>query len=321
MNFSARIEDCNQSPMRKFHAAAEEAKKRGVRIYQLNIGQPDIATPPVYFDAIDRFTAQTLAYAPSPGVPELISQLIRYYGRLGADYAPDDVLITTGGSEALAILMNCILDPGSEVIVPEPFYPNYYTFVSMAGGVIRPLPTCVEDDYFYADKEKLESLINARTRAILFTNPGNPTGAVLTESQMRTIADVAKAHGLFVIADEVYREFVYAGEPLLTIGMYEDLAENAVIIDSVSKRFSACGARVGALITKNKALSRHALKLCQSRLSVSTQNQIAAAALFDVDERYFLICEGNTSTGGIRSIAVSVPCRALSAPSRRERFT
>jgi aspartate aminotransferase len=183
--------------------------------------------------------------------------------------------------------MNCILDPGDEVIVPEPFYPNYHSFIGVAGGVVCPLPTSVDENYFYADREKLESRINERTRAILFTNPGNPTGAVLKEPEMRVIADVAKAHDLFVIGDEVYREFVYGGEQLLTIGMYEDLAENAVVIDSVSKRFSACGSRVGALITKNRTLRQNALKLCQSRLSVSTQNQIAAAALYDVDERYF----------------------------------
>ncbi|MEA5049322.1 MAG: pyridoxal phosphate-dependent aminotransferase [Eubacteriales bacterium] len=287
MRFSEHIHHCSQSPMRKFHTDAEQAKGRGIKIYHLNIGQPDIETPRSYFEAIRGSVPPTLAYAPSPGIPALISQITRYYRELGADYAPDDVLITAGGSEALSILMNCILDPGSEVIIPEPFYPNYHAFVEMAGGVIRPLPTKVDEGYAYADREKLEALINSNTRAILFTNPGNPTGAVLSEPQMRMIADVAKAYGLFVIGDEVYREFVYGGEQLLTIGMYEDIAENAVVIDSVSKRFSACGARIGALITKNKELRMHALKLCQSRLSVATQNQMAAAALYDVEQDYF----------------------------------
>lgn len=287
MRFSEHIHHCSQSPMRKFYTDAERAKSRGIKIYQLNIGQPDIETPRSYFEAIRSSAQPTLAYAPSPGSPALVSQMIRYYRELGVEYTPDDVLITAGGSEALSILMNCILDPGSEVIVPEPFYPNYHAFIETAGGVIRPLPTRVDEGYSYADKEKLEALINPNTRAILFTNPGNPTGAVLSESQMRLIADVAKAHGLFVIGDEVYREFVYGGEQLLTIGMYEDIAENAVVIDSVSKRFSACGARVGALITKNKELRMNALKLCQSRLSVATQNQMAAAALYDVAQDYF----------------------------------
>jgi aspartate aminotransferase len=274
--------------MRKFYTDAELTKKRGIKIYQLNIGQPDIATPSSYFEAIYGSVQPTLAYAPSPGIPALIDQMIRYYKELGVDYSSDDVLITAGGSEALSIVMTCILDPGCEVIVPEPFYPNYHAFIETAGGVIRPLSTSVDEGYSYADRAKLESLINPRTRAILFTNPGNPTGAVLSEPQMRLIADVAKSHGLFVIGDEVYREFVYGGEQLLTIGIYEDLADNAVIIDSVSKRFSACGARIGALITKNKTLQQHALKLCQSRLSVATQNQIAAAALYDADIRYFI---------------------------------
>ncbi|NLI52895.1 MAG: pyridoxal phosphate-dependent aminotransferase [Clostridiales bacterium] len=287
MVFSDRILECNQSPMRKFHTIAEDTKKRGIKIYQLNIGQPDIVTPAVYYDALCASTQPTLAYAPSPGIPSLILQMIRYYKRLGVEYTTDDILITAGGSEALSILMNCILNPGDEVIVPEPFYPNYHSFIGMAGGVVRPLQTNIDEGYRYASREKLESLINERTKAILFTNPGNPTGAVLTDSEMRIIADVAKSHDLFVIGDEVYREFVYAGERLLTIGMVEDIADHAVIIDSVSKRFSACGARIGALITKNRSLRQHALKLCQGRLSVSTQNQIAAAALYNVTEDYF----------------------------------
>ena len=287
MDFSKRITECNLSPMRKFHTAAEQAKARGIKIYQMNIGQPDIVTPTAYFDAVRSFSQPTLAYAPSPGIPVLIQQMIRYYQGLGVAYEPEDLLITTGGSEALSILLHCILDPGSEVIIPEPFYPNYNTFVKTAGGVVRPLTTSVNEGYFYADRAQLEALINENTRAIMFTNPGNPTGAVLSEPQMRVIADVAKAHNLFVIGDEVYREFVYGGEQLLTIGMYDDIAENAVIIDSVSKRFSACGARIGALISKNKALMQHAQKLSQGRLSVATLDQIAAADLYDVDESYF----------------------------------
>ena len=287
MDFSKRVTECNLSPMRKFHSAAEQAKARGIKIYQMNIGQPDIVTPMAYFDSVRSFSQPTLAYAPSPGIPVLISQMIRYYQELGVAYEPEDLLITTGGSEALSILLHCILDPGSEVIIPEPFYPNYNTFVKTAGGVIRPLTTSVDEGYFYADRAQIEALINENTRAIMFTNPGNPTGAVLSEPQMRVIADVAKAHNLFVIGDEVYREFVYGGERLLTIGMYDDIAEHAVIIDSVSKRFSACGARVGALISKNKALMQHAQKLSQGRLSVATLDQIAAAALYDVDKDYF----------------------------------
>ena len=172
MDFSTRITDCGLSPMRKFHPAAEQAKARGVKIYQMNIGQPDIETPAVYFDTIRSFSQSTLAYAPSPGIPALIQEIIAYYQNLGVSYAPEDVLVTAGGSEAISIVLNCILNTGSEVIIPEPFYPNYNTFVKTAGGVIRPLTTSVNEGYFYADREKLESLINENTRAIMFTNPG-----------------------------------------------------------------------------------------------------------------------------------------------------
>ena len=160
MDFSKRITECNLSPMRKFHTAAEQAKARGIKIYQMNIGQPDIVTPTAYFDAVRSFSQPTLAYAPSPGIPVLIQQMIQYYQGLGVAYEPEDLLITTGGSEALSILLHCILDPGSEVIIPEPFYPNYNTFVKTAGGVIRPLTTSVDEGYFYADRAQIEALIN-----------------------------------------------------------------------------------------------------------------------------------------------------------------
>ena len=190
----------------------------------------------------------------------LIKAVQDYYDKLGIHYEESDILITTGGSEALQMLMLSILDDGSEVIIPEPFYPNYNTFIKSAGGTIRPLTTSPEGGYRYAFREKLEALINENTRAIMFTNPGNPTGVVLTHEELRTIADVAKEHNLFVIGDEVYREFVYGGEQLATIGQFEDINENAVIIDSVSKRFSACGARIGTIITRNKELQQNLMK-------------------------------------------------------------
>ncbi|MDD4076035.1 MAG: pyridoxal phosphate-dependent aminotransferase [Eubacteriales bacterium] len=287
MKVSQSIEKCGLSPMRKYAPYATEAEKKGHKIYHLNIGQPDIETPPVYFDTVRDFKLPVLAYAPSPGIPEMIEAVRQYYKGIGVDYAANDIFITTGGSEALQILMGCILDEGSEVIIPEPFYPNYNTFVKSCGGVIRPMPTTPEDGYQYAYKDKLEALVNDKTRAIMFTNPGNPTGVVISEAQMRVIADVAKAHDLYVIGDEVYREFVYGGEQLLSIGQFDDIAENAVVIDSVSKRFSACGARIGMLITKNKMLQSEIMKYCQGRLSVSTLDQVAAAKLYTVDDSYF----------------------------------
>ena len=274
--------------MRKFHPLAVAAEKRGKKIYHLNIGQPDLATPPAYFEAVRKFDSRTLAYDASPGNPGLIEAIRRYYKRLDVDLDPGDILITTGGSEALLLTCLSILDPYTEVIIPEPYYPNYTTFVHAAGGVIRALPTNPWEGYRYAKRERIESLITKNTRAILITNPGNPTGVVLDENEMRMIADIAKAHDLYLICDEVYREFCYNekfGVP--TMARFPDIRDNLVIVDSVSKRFSACGARVGCVVTKNKELQQAILKFCQSRLSVATIDQIGAEALYSVDPEFF----------------------------------
>jgi len=289
MRISINANRCEPSPMRKFHPLAVEAKKKGKTIYHLNIGQPDLATPQAYYDAIRTFSNTTLAYAESPGMTLLIDAVRNYYSQIGVDLEPNDVLITTGGSEALLLTFLCIMDPYTEVIVPEPYYPNYTTFVHAAGGRIRALPTRPEEGYRYADRKKIESLITQNTRAIMITNPGNPTGVVLDEQEMRMIADIAKKHDLFLICDEVYREFCYDdkfGVP--TMGKFRDIDENLVIVDSVSKRFSACGARVGCVVTRNKELQQALLKMCQSRLAVATIDQIGAAALYTVDQEFFL---------------------------------
>ena len=288
MKFSSKVQKCGLSPMRKFHPYAVAARAAGKKIYHLNIGQPDIATPAPAFDAVRHFQLPVLEYAPSPGIPELIEAVRGYYGRLGVELAEGDVLVTTGGSEALSIALNCVLDDGDEIIVPEPFYPNYNTFIQATGGVIRPLTNSPHDGYRYADRERLEAMINPRTRALLITNPGNPTGTVLTRAEMAMIADVVKRHDLFLIADEVYREFVYDGEALSSMASFPEIAENTILIDSVSKRFSACGARVGVLISRNGELIQHALKFCQARLSVATLDQVAAAALYTLPADYFL---------------------------------
>lgn len=274
--------------MRKFHPLAVAAKKNGKNIYHLNIGQPDLETPTAYYETIRNFDQKTLAYDASPGNPLLIDAVRKYYAGLGVSLEPNDVLITTGGSEALLLTCLSILDPYTEVIIPEPYYPNYTTFVHAAGGVIRALPTNPWEGYRYAQRERIESQITRNTRAILITNPGNPTGVVLDQDEMRMIADIAKEHDLFLICDEVYREFCYDekfGVP--TMARFEDIQDNLVIIDSVSKRFSACGARVGAVITKNKELQAALLKFCQSRLSVATIDQLGAAALYSVDSEFF----------------------------------
>ena len=278
--------------MRKFHPMAVQAEKNGKTIYHLNIGQPDLPTPPAYYETIRQFDLATLGYEASPGMPVLIDSIRKYYQELGVALDPKDILITTGGSEALLLTCLSILDPYTEVIIPEPYYPNYTTFVHAAGGVIRALPTNPWEGYRYAKRERIESLITKNTRAILITNPGNPTGVVLDKEEMRMIADIAKKHDLFLICDEVYREFCYDdkfGVP--TMARFDDIDDNLVIIDSVSKRFSACGARVGCVVTKNKELQQALLKFCQSRLAVATIDQLGAAALYDVDHEFFVKCK------------------------------
>ena len=287
MKFSSKIEKCGLSPMRKFHPFAVAAEAKGRKIYHLNIGQPDIETPPVFFDAVKEFKQPVLAYAPSPGIPELVEAVRSYYAKLDIKLESGDILAATGGSEALEMVLECILDDGDEILIPEPFYPNYNTFTRVTGGKIHPIPTTPEEGYHYADRKKIEAEINEHTRAIMVTNPGNPTGAVLTHEEMKLIVDIAKEHHLFVIGDEVYREFVYGGEKLATLLEFEDAAENVIVIDSVSKRFSACGARVGVLISRNKELMSHAMKYCQGRLCSATLDQVGAAALYTVGPEYF----------------------------------
>lgn len=288
MKISINANRCEPSPMRKFHPLAVQAQKEGKTIYHLNIGQPDLPTPEAFYEQVRSFDSKTVAYAESPGMPVLIDAIRKYYKGLDVYLDPNDVLITSGGSEALLMTCLSILDPYTEVIIPEPYYPNYTTFVHAAGGVIRALHTGPEEDYHYANKKRIERLITKNTRAILITNPGNPTGVVLSEEEMRMIADIAKEHDLYLICDEVYREFCYDdkyGVPCM--GRFRDIDDHLVIIDSVSKRFSACGARVGCVITKNKELQQAILKFCQSRLAVATLDQVGAAALYSVDKDFY----------------------------------
>ena len=287
MKFSSKMEKCGLSPMRKFNAYADAAEKRGIKIYHLNIGQPDIKTPDAYFKAMREFQEPVLAYAPSAGVPELLSAVCDYYDDIGVKLSKKDILVTTGGSEALQMTMATLLDDGDEIIIPEPFYPNYHTSVTLAGATIRPLTTYPEEDYRYAVRERVEACINERTRAIFITNPGNPTGTVLTREELKLMLDIAKEHDLIIICDEVYREFVYDGQPLMSALQFEGYEDNVVVIDSVSKRFSACGARIGVVISKNRRLMAEIMKWCQCRLCASTVDQLASAALYGLDPDYF----------------------------------
>ena len=300
MKFSSKVKKCGLSPMRKFHPYAVAAEAKGRKIYHLNIGQPDVETPPQFFEAVRNFQAPVLEYAPSPGVPELIDAIQSYYDKLNMHFEKDEILITTGGSEALSIVFQCILDDGDEVLIPEPFYPNYSTMVYTTGASIHPIPTSPEEGYRYADRAKIEAQINEHTRAIVCTNPGNPTGVVLTPEERRLMCDIAKEHNLFLIGDEAYREFVYAGEPLQSFGEYADLcAENIIVIDTVSKRFSACGARVGCILSRNHELLGEAMKYCQARLSVATLDQVASAPCIKWVRSTLPPCARNTSAAGI----------------------
>ena len=280
MKFSRKIESCSLSPIRKFLPAELAARAAGRTVHHLNIGQPDIETPQAFFDAVRDFGDRVLAYAPSPGVEVYLDAVRDYYATLGASLERGDILATYGGSEALQLLFSCILDEGDEVLAAEPYYPNYHTFIRTAGATIRPIPTHAENGYRYASREQIEPLINERTRAILVTNPGNPTGVVLSREEQRLLLDIAKEQDLFLISDEVYRELVYGGETPGTMLSFPDGAEHVAVVDSVSKRFSATGARVGALISRNQELIHHALKICQGRLCAATLDQVGAAALY-----------------------------------------
>lgn len=287
MKLSSKMERCGLSPMRKFNPYAAAAEERGIKIYHLNIGQPDIKTPDIFYKAISDFHDPVLSYAPSGGVPMLLDAVRSYYKRIGVELTRSQILPTTGGSEALQIIMATILDDGDEIIIPEPFYPNYHTSVTLAGATIHPIPTNPKAGYSYADRKAVEAAINEHTRAIMVTNPGNPTGAVLSGEELKLMLDIAKEHELFIICDEVYREFTYGGEPLMSALQFEGYEDNVIVIDSVSKRFSACGARVGMLISKNKELMAQAMKWCQCRLCSATVDQVGSAALYSLDPSYF----------------------------------
>ena len=287
MKLSSKMERCGLSPMRKFNPYADKVKERGIKIYHLNIGQPDVETPAPFFDALRGYADKVVSYAPSGGMPAYLDAVRGYFARIGVELTRDEILATSGGSEALQMVFATILDDGDEVIIPEPFYPNYATSVTLAGASVHPIPTSVEEGYFYADRARVEACINEHTRAIFVTNPGNPTGTILTPDELKLMLDIAKEHDLFLICDEVYREFVYAGEPLLSALQFPGYEQNVVVIDSISKRFSACGARVGCVISHNAEFMGEAMKWCQCRLASATVDQIAAAALYHMDPGYF----------------------------------
>ena len=274
------------SPIRRLAPLAEEAKKRGTKVYHLNIGQPDIKTPQVALDAIRNIDREILEYSPSDGFLSLREKLVGYYDQYQIKLTPDDIIVTAGGSEAVLFAFMSCLNPGDEIIVPEPAYANYMAFAVSAGAVIRPITSTIDNGFALPSIEQFEELINERTRGILICNPNNPTGYLYTRKEMNRIRDLVKKHDLFLFSDEVYREFIYTGSPYISACHLEGIEENVVLIDSVSKRYSECGIRIGALITKNKTLRAAVMKFCQARLSPPLLGQIAAEASIDAPREY-----------------------------------
>ncbi len=286
MNLSKRILDLQESPIRKLMPLAIQAKRLGKTVYHLNIGQPDIQTPAVFFEAIANNQEKVLKYAHSAGEPELIKSIQAYFRKDGIDFDEDEIIITNGGSEALIFTAIALCDPGDEIIIPEPFYTNYNGFMRQTDVKVVPITTMAKNGFRLPSKSEIESLITPKTKAILFSNPGNPTGVVYSETEIKLLAEIALEHQLFVISDEVYRKIVFDGEESISIGSIKGIEDRAIIIESVSKRYSSCGARIGSVQSKNKTLMQQILKLAQSRLCVSTINQIGAAALYQLDDDY-----------------------------------
>ncbi len=275
-----------ESPIRKLAPLAYEAKQRGVHVYHLNIGQPDLPTPKAAINAIKNIDRQILEYSPSQGYLSYRTKLVDYYAKYNINLSPDDIIITSGGSEAVLFSFMACLNPGDEIIVPEPAYANYMAFAISAGAVIRTIATTIEEGFSLPKVEKFEQLINERTRAILICNPNNPTGYLYTRREMTQIRDLVKKYDLYLFSDEVYREFIYTGSPYISACHLEGIEQNVVLIDSVSKRYSECGIRIGALITKNVQVRQAVMKFCQARLSPPLIGQIAAEASLDEPDEY-----------------------------------
>ena len=275
-----------ESPIRKMAPLAADAKKRGIKVYHLNIGQPDLPTPQVAIDAIKHVDRKILEYSPSQGYRSYREKLVGYYRKYGISVTADDIIVTCGGSEAVLFAFMSCLNPGDEIIVPEPAYANYMAFAISAGAKIRTITTTIEEGFCLPKVEKFEELINPKTRAILICNPNNPTGYLYTRREMNQIRDMVKKHDLYLFSDEVYREYIYTGSPYISACHLEGIEQNVVLIDSVSKRYSECGIRIGALITKNKEVRKAVMKFCQARLSPPLIGQIAAEASLDAPEEY-----------------------------------
>ena len=276
------------SPIRKLVPLSNAAKSRGIKVYHLNIGQPDLPTPPEALEALKHIDRKVLEYSPSDGIRSLREKLATYYHRFNIDVTPDDIIVTVGGSEAVLFAFMACLDPGDEIIVPEPAYANYMAFAISAGAVIKTVTSSIDEGFALPPVEKFEELITPRTKGILICNPNNPTGYLYTQSEMNQLRDIVKKYDLFLFSDEVYREFCYTGAPYISAFHLKGIEEQVVLSDSVSKRYSECGIRIGAIITKHAELKKNVMKFCQARLSPPLLGQIVAEASIDASPEYML---------------------------------
>lgn len=286
LQISTRGVEMPESPIRKLAPLAEKAESENIEIYKLNIGQPDLPTPPRALEALKGIDRKILEYSPSQGYLSLRKALVNYYERYQIKLSPDDIIITCGGSEAVLFAFMSCLNPGDELILTEPAYANYMSFAISAGAVIKSVVTTIEEGFSLPKIDEFEKLINERTKAILICNPNNPTGYLYTQKEMNQLRDIVKKHNLYLFSDEVYREFIYTGSPYISAMHLEGIQENVILIDSVSKRYSECGIRIGALITKNKKVRETVMKFCQARLSPPLIGQIVAEASIEGTEQY-----------------------------------
>ena len=276
-----------ESPIRKLAPLAVAAKNRGIKVYHLNIGQPDLPTPQCGLDALRHIDRKVLEYSPSQGFLSYREKLCKFYEKYKIYVKPDDIIITSGGSEAVLFAFMSCLNPGDEIIIPEPAYANYMSFAISAGAKIRTISTSIEEGFALPKVEKFEELINEHTRAVMICNPNNPTGYLYTRREMNQIRDMVKRHDLYLFSDEVYREYIYTGSPYISAMHLEGIEQNTILIDSVSKRYSECGIRIGCLITKNAEVRKTVMKFCQARLSPPLLGQIVAEASLDAPEEYY----------------------------------
>ena len=286
LKISQRGIEMPSSPIRKLTPLANDAKARGIKVYHLNIGQPDLPTPQKALDALKNVDRKVLEYSPSQGFLSLREKLVKYYSKFNINLTPDDIIVTSGGSEAVLFAFLACLNPGDEIIVPEPAYANYMAFAVSAGAVIKTVTSTIDTGFALPPVEKFEELITERTKAILICNPNNPTGYLYSRSEMNQLRDIVKKHDLYLFSDEVYREFIYTGSPYISACHLEGIEENVVLIDSVSKRYSECGIRIGALVTKNEEIRKAVMKFCQARLSPPLIGQIVAEASIEGIEEY-----------------------------------